>query len=179
MFRCVGAFFFFFFSHVRLFPRPLPVYLCMYCMLIQRSSKFEHMDYNSKLSFLFHCLFLVIISGSGKRKLDKVHRGSSNSRKLHLKWNKRRKVALMVLHALPPTTYNKCSRPPSKYFPFPREKFFFSGSAEWFSKTKEDWFWATCTSLFVQLLCPSPHRQGPNIPPPPPALYSGSVRERG
>lgn len=54
-------------------------------LLIRRSSKFEQMDYNSKFAFVFHCLFLVIISGSGKkRQLDKVRRSSSNSRKPHL-----------------------------------------------------------------------------------------------
>lgn len=175
MFRC-ASWGFFYFNQSDCF-HGLPRFIWA-SPLIRRSSKFEQMDYNSNFAFVFRCLFLVIISGSGK-KLDKVHRSSSNRRKPHLNWNKQGKVALMVLHAFPPTTYNKCSRPPSKYFSFPCEKFLLSSSAERFSKTKAGSFRATCTSLFVQLLCPSLHRQGPNIPPPPPALYSGSVRERG
>lgn len=79
----VGAFFIFYFNQSDCF-HGLRRFIWA-SLLIQRSSKFEQMDHDSKFAFVFHCLFLVMVSGSGKkRQLDEVHRSSSNSRKPHL-----------------------------------------------------------------------------------------------
>lgn len=62
----VGAFFIFYFNQSDCF-HGLRRFIWA-SLLIQRSSKFQQMDYNSKFAFVFHCLFLVIISGSGGKK---------------------------------------------------------------------------------------------------------------